>query len=53
MELQSYYEGRIDSGITASGWNPALIYIYIYLYIDVFFLHTCVTSRMLLHPVPS
>ena len=31
-----------------------LIYIYIYLYIDVFFFcHTYVTSKMLLHPVPS
>ena len=30
-----------------------LIYIYIYLYVYKFFCHTCITSKMLLHPVPS
>ena len=51
---QSYDEGRIDSGRTSSGRNPAFnLYLYI-LYIDVyFFCHTYVTSKMLLHPVPS
>ena len=34
---QSYDEGRTDSGRTSSGRNPAIIYIYIYLYSIHFF----------------
>ena len=31
-----------------------LMYIYTYLYIEVkMFCHTCITSKMLLHPIPS
>ena len=48
-------EGRTDSGKASSGRNSAFnLYLYIFIHRCInFFCHTCVTSKMLLQPVPS
>ena len=49
-----YDEGRMIVGEHQVDGTRFLIYIYIYLYIDIYklFCHTCITSKMLLQPVP-
>ena len=52
---QSYDEGRIDSGRTSSGRNTAFNLNFKYTCTSMYkkICHAYVTSKLLLHPVPS